>query len=124
MWGDRIARVVVEHVEHAGAAGYQKLDFEVGVDSGQAGVFDLSHYWNDSVAPEVAPEEVWYSMCCAVTLSECSAGVVPFGAVSSSGYGDGGYDGFAVFVDGVAVGRLLRGICSRAAIVCTGGIEI
>ena len=113
MWGDRIARLVVEHVDFIGAAQYEKLGFEVGVDSGQAGVFDLSHYQDHDVALEnplkepLLPEDPWYSMCCAVTLSKASAGVVPFGAVSTSGYGDGGYDGYAVFVDGKAVSVMI-----------------
>lgn len=37
---------------------------------------------------------LWYNMCCDNTLSEKSAGVIPFGCVSSSGYGDGGYVGY------------------------------
>lgn len=37
------------------------------------------------------PDDLWYSSCCDLTLSEIGAGVIPGGAVSSSGYGDGGY---------------------------------
>ncbi len=37
---------------------------------------------------------MWYSMCCQHTLSERSAGVIPGGAVSESGYGDGAYECF------------------------------
>ncbi len=71
-------------------------DFEVGVDSGQAGLFDERHYHDDTIfgiAPDPSAEEgeLWYDTCCNVTLSSMSAGVIPHGVVSSSGYGDGGY---------------------------------
>jgi hypothetical protein len=75
--------------------------FDVGVDSGQAGVFDAAHFRDNLVvmgveriskeAP-ICPEEPWYSICCDRTIgSPCGAGVVPHGAVSSSGFGDGSY---------------------------------
>ena len=73
----------------------------IGVDSGQAGFFDLSHYQCDADidiselgdrfddwGPSHSP---WYLACCKETLSEDKAGVIPFGVVSSSGYGDGCY---------------------------------
>lgn len=36
----------------------------------------------------------WYTACCRLTLSKQMAGVIPYGAVSSSGVGDGRYDCF------------------------------
>lgn len=36
----------------------------------------------------------WYTVCCHLTMSKQSAGVIPYGVVSSSGIGDGGYDCF------------------------------
>ena len=37
--------------------------------------------------------EKWYDMCCSKTLDrETLGGVIPFGAVSSTGYGDGSYE--------------------------------
>lgn len=59
-------------------------DFEVGVDSGQAGFFDASRY----VGGE---DEAFYDRVCELTLEGLCAGVIDFGAVSSSGYGDGSY---------------------------------
>jgi len=75
---------------------------EVGVDSGQAGIFDEKYYKDDKVFAGrtnksrryndvICPEDIWYSWCCDVTLAEPSAGVIPFGCVSSSGWGDGCY---------------------------------
>jgi hypothetical protein len=76
--------------------------FEVGVDSGQAGIFDVDHYKDDSVFGNKKPKferstldesgNKWYAFCCDATLyTKYTAGVIPYGAVSSSGFGDGGY---------------------------------
>ena len=101
-WGRRIARLIAVHENYADEkmSKGQCVGFEVGVDSGQAGLFDASHYRDDSVIPNAKPvfhEEpaaIWYKHCCDITLSPLSAGVLPYGVVSSSGYGDGGYDCF------------------------------
>ncbi len=39
----------------------------------------------------------WYTACCNLTLSSVGAGVIPYGAVSSSGLGDGSYNAFACY---------------------------
>jgi len=65
------------------------------VDSGQAGIFDISHFKDSSVVNEKAdfiPEEPWYSMCANRTLRKERAGVIPYGVVAASGFGDGIYD--------------------------------
>lgn len=77
-------------------SGWEVCDFSVGVDSGQAGFFDDAHYQDDHVFDNFPEAEhdflnVWYNHCCDLTLGEQQAGVIPFGAVSSSGYGDGCY---------------------------------
>ena len=101
-WGRRIARLIAVHENYADEkmSKGQCMGFEVGVDSGQAGLFDASHYRDDSVIPNAKslineePAAIWYKHCCDITLSPLSAGVLPYGVVSSSGYGDGGYDCF------------------------------
>ena len=72
--------------------------FEVGVDSGQAGFYDDTMYQDDSVVEE-DPDfskncncSKWFGLCCDKTLSKQLAGIIPYGVVSSAGYGDGGYD--------------------------------
>lgn len=55
-----------------------------GVDSGQGGIFDIKNYPGGE-------NEVFYDKCCNITLTGLGAGSLEFGAVSSSGYGDGGY---------------------------------
>lgn len=62
----------------------------VGVDSGQAGFFDLEMF--QTMKKEVAVEEEFYDEICDLTLDDKSWGVHPTGVVSSSGYGDGGYE--------------------------------
>ena len=75
---------------------WEVCSFGVGVDSGQAGLFDAAHYRDDHVfdnAPEAEHDfdRVWYNHCCDCTLGKQQAGVIPFGVVSCSGYGDGCY---------------------------------
>lgn len=96
-WGDRVAYLATCHkdcpdktllTEH-------EAHFGVGVDSGQAGIFDRAHYQDQAVVsdvPDPISDDRWYNFCCHQTLkTEHNAGVIPYGVVSSSGYGDGGY---------------------------------
>ena len=103
---DRVSHLIVHHEnypinnEHEGDV----APFDVGVDSGQAGVFDSDFYRNDEAVAHLTDEdrhykedkiredEPWYSWCCDRTLGADCAGIVPHGAVSSSGYGDGCYE--------------------------------
>lgn len=92
-----VTRLIAEH-ESADSLPELMEDapFNVGVDSGQAGFFDAAHYRDDrAIAPNCAPTEhadLWYEHCCQITLARQQAGILPYGAVSSSGYGDGCYD--------------------------------
>jgi len=101
-WGRRVSELICAH-EKAGILRWEKHPADIGVDSGQAGVFDAAHYKNDADYegfkfewPEspLTGEGAFYDACCDVTLCETKdgGGVVPFGAVSRSGFGDGGYD--------------------------------
>ena len=107
-WGTRCAVLAVRHKDTGPDFNVIRLgkvrkvackcveqSFEVGVDSGQAGFFDDAFYQNDTVfeelpAPGFAIGDLWYRHVCDITLSKMSAGVLPYGAVSSSGFGDGG----------------------------------
>ena len=60
------------------------VPFDVGVDSGQAGFFDDSHFFPES--------SEWYDKTCHLTNPPLWAGIIVGGAVSRSGYGDGCYD--------------------------------
>ena len=101
-WGNRCAVLLAYHkdftVDHDDGR-FINQDIDVGVDSGQAGIFDLKHFKDDGIVANVervggepiCADEPWYSICCDRTLSEEGAGIIPFGCVSSSGYGDGSY---------------------------------
>lgn len=110
-WGIRNAILIASHTESGpglesfGNAvtgkdkAWQECPFEVGVDSGQAGIFDEAHYQDDSIfgglpEPKHDYNDIWYNHCCDITLSRLGAGVIHFGVVSSSGYGDGGYTAY------------------------------
>ena len=78
---------------------WRECDIDVGVDSGQAGFFDDRYYGGVRAEAETTgtgsgPDRQWYGLCCDATKSECFAGVIPYGAVSRSGFGDGGYTAY------------------------------
>ena len=92
-----------EYDEIKGGMGQKEISASIGVDSGQAGVFDAQFFKDDKAVQGVArvnkgeaicENEPWYSMCCDRTLSEKSWGTIPYGAVSSSGFGDGSYTAY------------------------------
>lgn len=70
-------------------------DFEIGVDSGQAGVFDDNKYPDD--VGEYDDDNSFYGKVC--SLTENKAGVLDFGAVSHSGWGDGSYSCYTLEQD-------------------------
>ena len=93
-WGVRVAAIEVTHT-NCGAYGFEITDFTVGVDSGQAGIFDYDYYvkYHEDTNGRREVDDDWYDRVCDITLSEESAGTIDeLGFVSSSGYGDGGYD--------------------------------
>jgi hypothetical protein len=110
-WGKRCAELLVWHTGYTKDDVFGKdsemkkieIDEQIGVDSGQAGVFDAKFYKDDKSVEGVertgnhkpiCEDEPFYSMCCDRTLSEQGWGTLPYGAVSSSGTGDGGYTAY------------------------------
>lgn len=90
-------------MQHKYTHDFKPLDFDGGVDSGQFGFFDKDFYRNDESAKDLPKADFgvnydreegdqWYRACCKLTLGEEGYGVLPNGAVSSSGYGDGSYE--------------------------------
>lgn len=104
VWGERISALVCVHESFA----EKEFKWEdiacIGVDSGQAGIFDLKTYKNDeSVSDKEAydfgeryrPQDKgdrWYRVLCKMTISDESCGTYDKGVVCSSGIGDGSYD--------------------------------
>lgn len=102
-WGMRAAKLIAVHEDYADSVVelMELAPFEVGVDSGQAGLFDAQHSRDDAVVADPGtavngndPGALWYMRCCHLTLTKLAAGVLPYGVVSSSGFGDGSYDCF------------------------------
>lgn len=134
-WGIRVSAIEVTHVDYKGKFLELNLeDFDVGVDSGQAGIFDYEYYTKYHMDATERPhvEDDWYDRCCNLThirvanpnyerfdwekhkndsdvvdqllayessdksvryFTKCDGNVIDgLGIVSSSGYGDGGYD--------------------------------
>ena len=82
-WGHRVSKIIVHHKSFSPIGNnYQTETKIIGVDSGQAGVFDANIYNSGS----------FYDKCCSTTLGKQGYGYVDGGFVSSSGYGDGGYE--------------------------------
>ena len=102
-WGNRITRLQVVHTT---VMGYSESDWEedseIGVDSGQAGIFCESSYRNDEVAETIKngngiridgieDGDKWYEKMCRFTLGDKGWGDYETGVVTRSGLGDGGY---------------------------------
>ena len=116
-WGKRVALLRAMHEDCRDIMPLDPVGFEVGVDSGQAGVFDKSLFKRASAVPEdfkhhtgaICPDEPWYSYICDHTLREgVGAAVVNGGVVSSSGFGDGGYVCLVAKQDGDVVALEIR----------------
>ncbi len=110
-WDSRTHLLQIHHesVQDAGIRKYadlEKLDIHAGVDSGQCGFFDDALYPRDAASFEYE-DGTFYGDCCSSTLSEALPGgnvVRNMGAVTSSGFGDGGYN---VYVERNANGDIV-----------------
>ena len=93
-WGTRVSAIEVTH-QDCGIYRFEMADFSVGVDSGQAGIFDYEYYATYHTDRTERPhvDDCWYDRVCDITLARESAGTIDeLGFVSSAGYGDGDYD--------------------------------
>ena len=109
-WGNRCSVLLAVHEDYMeDSLSWRNHPGEVGVDSGQAGIFSMSTYKNDEIASSITtPDKTydgrafslgvkdrdgdeWYEKMCQFTLSVDSWGSYDKGVVSSSGIGDGGY---------------------------------
>lgn len=106
VFGDRICKLVARYKDYTDSLFVLNEEYidTLCVDSGQMGVFDKQFYRNDAQFEEgITPKNdfgdedsnsrLFYGFCCDATLSNESYGVLPYGCVSSSGFGDGCYDG-------------------------------
>jgi hypothetical protein len=69
-WGERVSAIEVTH-EDSGIYRFEMADFEVGVDSGQAGIFDYEYYVQYHADQTVRPhvDDAWYDKVCDLTYT-------------------------------------------------------
>lgn len=95
-WGNRVAYLIAYHngcknIDYESSNWIDKR-FEVGVDSGQAGIFDYNDFHGGEKGnDDYEDRNSWYRKCCDLTCNGSCSGVIEGGIVSSSGCGDGGY---------------------------------
>lgn len=95
-WGGHRCKVLVAiHSEYPKSLRITgKTDINIGVDSGQAGIFSVDAYHGGAEGGEYGSGG-WYDTCCKITCgTKLGAGVLEGGCVSSSGFGDGSYNCF------------------------------
>jgi hypothetical protein len=69
-WGNRVSAIEVTHISCRGKfIALECEDFEVGVDSGQAGIFDYEYYAQYHMDATERPhvDDDWYDMVCDLT---------------------------------------------------------
>ncbi|ULL15652.1 DUF4241 domain-containing protein [Paenibacillus sp. H1-7] len=99
-WGEACSRLVACHAsldERKDDLHWMKCSFIVGVDSGQAGIFDIAKYRIPDVEGQdqaASEDSEWYQTCCDITESAVEAGVMDGGVVSRTGMGDGAYGAY------------------------------
>jgi len=97
-WGEACSKLTAFHSSVAEQVEYLewvKCSFIVGVDSGQAGIFDINKYRiPDCDVQETDTDSDWYLSCCDITESGHEAGVLDGGVVSHTGMGDGTYGAY------------------------------
>lgn len=117
--GERCAALVAHHESYLPSVDQPvwvplgSLDVEYAV----AGIFDSAHYYEGVLDADVidearVAEDPWYAACARRAhgrgaYDDRGAGVVPFGCVASSGFGDGVYTCYVVR----AADRAVVGVC-------------
>ncbi len=89
-WGERCASLTAIHEsiveKNHSLIPWYETEAEIGVDSGQAGIYDSKHYTDRDA------DSSWYEINCNETCGKVPAGIIPHGCVSASGFGDGSYE--------------------------------
>ena len=103
-WGRRNSALMAIHEGHIHSGlKWKRENVTIGVDSGQAGIFDYDSYRNDKwkikvpksdfqlFGGEINEGDVWYTNICKLTLRNMGWGKYSHGVACRSGLGDGGY---------------------------------
>jgi hypothetical protein len=108
-WGERIASLTALHESCKDDPTWEHYSYNIGVDSGQAGIFCATSYRKDELAKsipwltekgspfkegyqEIEVGDSWYEKMCDRTLNDKQWGTYDRGVVCSSGFGDGSYE--------------------------------
>ena len=100
-WGRRCAALIAVHKDYLEDTLSWRTNngADIGVDSGQCGIFSMETYRKDEVFQEKSnfafgidsEGDHWYGHMCDRTLNDEQWGTYANGVVSSSGFGDGSY---------------------------------
>jgi hypothetical protein len=107
-WGNRVSMLLAVHGDHEFDSLEWNTHSDIGVDSGQAGIFNVKQYRQDNEEVTLGDGDIsfftesfyekdgdrWYVKVCSHTLGNNRWGSYRDGVVSSSGYGDGSYSVF------------------------------
>ena len=94
---------------------WQITEADIGVDSGQCGIFDFEQVKDIIGAGEWDEEDKFYAKACACTDDDKQYDEMGnYGVVSRSGVGDGSYDLYVADIDGEIVGIKVVFIDSEA----------
>ena len=83
---------------------------DIGVDSGQAGIYDYDEFINHEKEREYNNPEHWYRQVCETTEDgKARAGLINGkGVTSSSGWGDGCYDSYIIYLPNPLIHTIQR----------------
>ena len=112
--GNRCSFIIAVHKDYntEDKLNWRKISTaDIGVDSGQAGIFSMETYRNNSVFVSGSRKEndgeEWYDYMCEMTVDGDRWGTYPNGIVSQSGNGDGSYELRVAKHKGKIVGMVL-----------------
>jgi len=109
--GNRVAALVVHHSSLTDLSSrsyeweWERCKTEIGVDSGQAGIFDEPEFHSED--GDYYNPNSWYRKCCNNTTEGLCGGTIEGGAVSSSGFGDGGYSFSTITIKGKVIAIMI-----------------
>lgn len=94
IWETRISKLTIQHEDYKDIVPDIYSDYEIAVDSGQAGFFD-DYYYQQNQGGDFGNINTLFGLACSLTLSKNQGGILfDKGVVSETGFGDGCYSLF------------------------------
>jgi len=91
-WGKRVWELIALKSDNFIPTFKENSGIHVGVDSSMAGIYSDSFFFGGDQDTEQG--KTWYEQCYKALRNPSNGGVIPGGCVSSTGFGDGGYECF------------------------------